>query len=295
MFRFIGSLLFLSSAALQSAIAFPTIPPPAAIQVSPLIPSPTEHAVIVVYDFAENGIQQVLKAINIQVVRSGDTFKIDATRVPSLSLDDRGPFTVDLGVLPQGRYTVQYSSAHLDDGFNPAFHVASLSFSVSTESIATVVEYYNAHLDHYFITAFENEQAKLDNGSIAGWSRTGQTFHVLPASTMPSSANPVCRFYGLPQYGLDSHFFSDDPAECEAVHEKWPAQWIEESPAVFGVPDPYSVADCRPLYRLYDNRPDANHRYTVSTAIRDEMLGKGWILEGRYNGVAGTFAMCVPN
>jgi len=152
-------------------------------------------------------------------VRSADTFQIDATRVPSLSISDRGPFTVDLGVLPPGRYTVQYSSVHPDDTFYSESHVASLSFSVSTESVATVVEYYNAHLDHYFITAFADEKAKLDSGSIQGWSRTGQSFHVLPADAMPSIVNPVCRFYGLPQAGLDSHFFSDDAPECEAVHE----------------------------------------------------------------------------
>ena len=51
----------------------------------------------------------------------------------------------------------------------------------------------------------------------------------------------------------------------------------------------------QPLYRLYNNRPDANHRYTVSTQIRDEMLAKGWILEGRYYAGADTYAMCIPN
>ena len=33
------------------------------------------------------------------------------------------------------------------------------------------------------------------------------------------------------------------------------------------------------VYRLYNNRPDANHRYTVSPAIRDQMMANGWILE----------------
>ena len=68
MLRFIGSLLFVSSLTVQSIMAFPTQPPPAAgIQVSPLIPSPTEHALIVVYDYAENGVLQAVKATNIQL------------------------------------------------------------------------------------------------------------------------------------------------------------------------------------------------------------------------------------
>ena len=35
-----------------------------------------------------------------------------------------------------------------------------------------------------------------------------------------------------------------------------------------------------PIYRVFDNRADANHRYTSSTAIVDEMKTKGWIVEG---------------
>jgi hypothetical protein len=37
----------------------------------------------------------------------------------------------------------------------------------------------------------------------------------------------------------------------------------------------------RPLHRLYNNRADANHRYTVSPAIRDAMIAKGWILDSQ--------------
>ena len=37
-----------------------------------------------------------------------------------------------------------------------------------------VVEFYNANLDHYFLTADANEAAAIDNGSAGpGWSRTG--------------------------------------------------------------------------------------------------------------------------
>jgi hypothetical protein len=41
----------------------------------------------------------------------------------------------------------------------------------------SVVEFYNASLDHYFITAIPNEISDLDNGVHAGWARTGETFN----------------------------------------------------------------------------------------------------------------------
>jgi hypothetical protein len=35
-----------------------------------------------------------------------------------------------------------------------------------------------------------------------------------------------------------------------------------------------------PVYRVFDNRADANHRYTTSRAIRDQMVARGYIAEG---------------
>jgi hypothetical protein len=46
-----------------------------------------------------------------------------------------------------------------------------------------------------------------------------------------------------------------------------------------------------PVYRLWDNRADTNHRYTTSAAIRDQFIAKGYVAEGY-----GTppVAMCAP-
>jgi hypothetical protein len=35
-----------------------------------------------------------------------------------------------------------------------------------------------------------------------------------------------------------------------------------------------------PIYRVWNNRADSNHRYTTSRAIRDEMVAKGYVAEG---------------
>jgi hypothetical protein len=35
-----------------------------------------------------------------------------------------------------------------------------------------------------------------------------------------------------------------------------------------------------PVYRVFSNRADANHRYTTSRTIRDQMVASGWVAEG---------------
>jgi len=45
------------------------------------------------------------------------------------------------------------------------------------------------------------------------------------------------------------------------------------------------------VYRVFSNRPDANHRYTTDPAVRDAMKARGWTPEGdRPNLVV----MCAP-
>ncbi len=39
-------------------------------------------------------------------------------------------------------------------------------------------------------------------------------------------------------------------------------------------------AGTAPVYRVFSNRADANHRYTTDRATRDQMVGKGWLAEG---------------
>ena len=69
------------------------------------------------------------------------------------------------------------------------------------------IEFYNAALDHYFLTVDPKEVSDLDLGVHAGWTRTGQMFPVFGSaeSAAGTSATPVCRFYIPPQHG-DSHF-----------------------------------------------------------------------------------------
>ncbi|MEO5764932.1 MAG: S8 family peptidase [Casimicrobiaceae bacterium] len=155
----------------------------------------------------------------------------------------------------------------------------------------TVVEYYNAALDHYFITHVANEIALLDAGvTIKGWVRTGETFRVYAAASPGSS--PVCRFYIPPAKG-DSHFYGRGTAECSATAASNPT-FVNEDPQFFHVALPTAGAcppSMREVYRAFSNRPDANHRYMVDRTIRDAMAAQGWLTEGDGPNLV---VMCAP-
>lgn len=150
------------------------------------------------------------------------------------------------------------------------------------------VEYYAPSLDHYFITAFPEEQAALDRGfPVAGWVRTGVSFPAYGASG-PRALPPACRFFGTPGRGVNSHFYTTIPFECAAVKQN--PGWTFEANA-FNAASPANgvcPANTRPLYRMYNNgmRASPNHRYVTDLATASRMTAAGWLLEGA--------AMCLP-
>ena len=159
-----------------------------------------------------------------------------------------------------------------------------------------VVEYYRADLDHYFITANPAEIALLD-GSLAGiFKRTGLYFYAyLDQLSAPVGAKPVCRFYAPITVQIDSHYYSANIDECLAVLFNWPGIWTLETGASFYIQVPDSKGTCPsgtlPVYRFFNNRRDANHRYTVDLSVQRAMLNRSWAPEG--NGTAGV-AFCSP-
>jgi len=153
--------------------------------------------------------------------------------------------------------------------------------AVSAQNLEkTVVEFYNASLDHYFMTHDDFEIWSLDNAIPSdGWERTGETWRV--RSTPETGTSPVCRFYIPPDQG-NSHFYGRGFTECTATAASHPS-FVNESSAFFHVTLPLH-GTCSPgtrnLYRVFNNRPDANHRYTTERGIRDVMVEGGWIAEG---------------
>jgi dienelactone hydrolase len=144
-----------------------------------------------------------------------------------------------------------------------------------------VVEYYNASLDHYFMTSIGDEIAILDAGKpIAGWSRTGRTFKAWPMEI--PRGQPVCRYFGTPGIGPPTHFYSAFANECAILAAD--RAWTFEGD-VMHVDVPVN-ATCPVgemiVVRLYNNgmRGVANHRYTITPTVIDEMVRQGWVVEG---------------
>jgi hypothetical protein len=180
--------------------------------------------------------------------------------------------------------------------------LAAKSFAVApqaTETLVTVVEYYNAGLGHFFITAAPAEIANLDGGAFGGaWKRTGQTFGAWAMAGRPVDSVPVCRFFGTDQYrangtriGPNSHFYTGDPAECAFVKTAWPSvaadgksypAWTYEGDA-FALKLPAGgacPAGTEALYRAYNDGAggDPNHRYVADTRLLQGM--PSWTVEG---------------
>ena len=160
-----------------------------------------------------------------------------------------------------------------------AVRAAAAVVSTAAETV-DVVEFHNATLDHYFITWLAAVIANLDAGNTpTRWVRTGFGFKT--STLAQSGTSPVCRFYIPPAKG-DSHFFGRGTAECNATAQKNP-DFVLEDPAFMQMTLPVAgvcPAATVPIYRVFSNRTDANHRYMTDRAVRDQMVAKGWIAEG---------------
>jgi hypothetical protein len=195
------------------------------------------------------------------------------------------------------RYTVSELDARIlcDIGVPCTLQAANARANAPAGASATrerAIEYYHAGLDHYFVTTIPVEIARLDDGSIAGWARTGESFAVLPADG--SAGAPVCRFFSAAFAPKSSHFYTPFQRECDLV--KANADWQYEA-TVFAVELPDAAGNCAPawapLYRLYNDGIGGapNHRYTTALDVRAAMVARGWIPEGM--GPFGVIA-CVP-
>ena len=150
-----------------------------------------------------------------------------------------------------------------------------------TAMAVTSVEFYNASLDHYFISALAPDIDALDSGRISGWTRTGRVFGVFPSQAGGAGVTPVCRIIIPPPHG-DSHFFGRSLQECTETLAKFPFM-SQETPDAFFITLPVAgvcPGGTIPVYRVFSNRVDANHRYMIDRTLRDQMAAMGWTIEG---------------
>jgi hypothetical protein len=132
--------------------------------------------------------------------------------------------------------------------------------------------------------------------ALSGWVRTGESFPPTPRSRSPLS--PVCRFHS----SATRRFALLLAANADAPSCSWrrpPASYpnfsgyIEEYAAAFYVDLPDATGACPagtvPVFRLWNQRLDSNHRYTTNPAIVAQMQARNYVLEGSAPNFA---AMC---
>jgi len=168
----------------------------------------------------------------------------------------------------------------------------------SPRADAQMIEYYQPSLDHYFMT-LEGAESRLLDSQVAtmGWQRTGRTFGAWLPVGVPGTTS-LCRFYGDPVIGPNSHFYTPAGPECDflvalaaGTPPGKPAWHLEGLAAAVTVP---AGGECpgnlTPIDRAYNDGfahgRDPNHRYTADAALYAQMQAQGWVGEG--------VAFCVP-
>lgn len=213
-------------------------------------------------------------------------------QIPSGELDLAGAEGMIYANMPlDGEHAINFMGAVVPAvAINLAGQTAPVKVaSVPSPATVTAIEYYHAGFDHYFITASADEITKLDNGTFAGWARTGLSFKVYAGDTSAG----VCRFFSTAFGPKSSHFYTASAAECTQVQSN--PDWQFEG-VVLHVALPAADGTCasgtQPVYRLYNNGAGSapNHRYVASLDTRAQMLAIGWIAEGYGVGVT----MCAP-
>jgi hypothetical protein len=186
--------------------------------------------------------------------------------------DEVGPFEVGANVRVKGWVQA--------DGAVEAREIKTVP-NVPTafgDSGPLAVEFFNASLGHFFVTASKSEISALDAGAFNGaWVRTGAAIKV-------GGPTAVCRFYGMPPKGPDSHFFTVNAAECQQVMSRYQA-WTFENHAFAMTPpvDGACPSGLIPVHRFYNNPASGtsmNHRYVIDAAVMQQMIAEGWIDEG---------------
>ena len=192
---------------------------------------------------------------------------------------------------------IQSSSSALGIGYvegGPGIFTCTGVFPAPPPRPIIFVEYFNAQLRHYFITADEREVAAIDRGDAGpGWSRTGERMTGVRADGCTVSGTsfpaPVYRFVGTPGKGPNSHFLTMDRQECAATRldRGWTFEQISATlwAPVEGRCPPTSLA----VHRIYNGswrENDSNHRYSAKRSVIDAMVGAGWVDEG--------VSICIP-
>lgn len=142
------------------------------------------------------------------------------------------------------------------------------SINVALAQTVTVVEYYNAALDAYFITGRDTEQTLLD--AQPTFTRTGMSFRAVAASAASPNDARVCRFYvNIATPFANSHFYGREKTDCDMLLAlalpgfNWEGYDFAIAQPIAG----QCPSGSTPIYRSFRAATvgkTANHRYTSS-------------------------------
>ena len=195
-----------------------------------------------------------------------------------------GPFAIGEHTVT----TVVYVFDQASGALTPACDAKSASFTVHPDSgLAPVVEFYHAGRDLYFMTQDPNEIAALERNVKGGWTRTGFDFLAYRSGEAGSGLARIARYRSRREAEADSHLFvaALSSEALELAIGALASRWTLEVPDLFDV----FAADADtgacparsiPVYRLWDGRSDANHRFTTDPAIKSQMIARGYVAEG---------------
>ena len=142
-------------------------------------------------------------------------------------------------------------------------------------SIPTVFvqEFHLWPADQFLLTTDEAEIAALITGQIPGWTSTGGGFAAYPLPFGAFDA-PVCRFL-VPAALGGGHFYSAFASECALLAAPGSGFTMESDKAFYvALPDPATgaCASGDPVYRLWNYRSGADHRYLTDKTGRDYLV-----------------------
>ena len=238
-------------------------------------------------------------AVNVSSVSSSNSSEFTVASNSCTTVNAGSSCAVGVTFTPGATGTRSGSISVVSNGTGSpqAIGVSGTGTSGGSPATVTVVEYYNAALDHFFITPVAAEVSLLDTKSapFQDWSRTGFSFNSYANATAPAASVAICRFFNDSFAPKSSHFYAPHGLGCEATIASFP-DWRLEDDKLFNEMLPDGSGNCPagtiPVYRLYNNGMGGapNHRFVTSLAERQKMINKGYVAEGNGIGVG----MCAP-
>ena len=150
-------------------------------------------------------------------------------------------------------------------------------------STSTVTTFQRSRVAIFFYAVLAAAKATLD--ALPVWTRTGNAFK-------SGGYVSACRFYGGKNGGPNTHLYTADDKECEALKQYPSLSYEGQTFAVYvpiKAPATAATATCpaasKPLYRLYNNAAGSNgkfvlnHRYVTERSEVNAAVAQGWLDE----------------